>query len=64
MWLSQPSELQFARDGGVAEPNISENLIPNQCTLLIHRVLGADSGTVNTVVTVPSPTPLVCECMQ
>ena len=32
---------------------------PNQCILLIHMILGAKSGMVNAVVTVPCPTSLL-----
>ena len=42
----------------MAEPKNLENKSPNQCILLIHGVLGSNSGTVNTIVTVPCATPL------
>ena len=58
VWYGQPSEVQFTRGGGMAEPKILEIWSPNQGILLIHGVLGANSGTVNTVVTVPCATPL------
>ena len=58
MWYGQPSEVQFTRGRMVAEAKILEILMPDQCILLIYRVLGANSGTVNTVVTVPCATPL------
>ena len=57
MWCGQPPEIQFTRGGGVAEPKIFGIFFPNQCTLVVHGVLGAKRGTVNTVVTVPYPTP-------
>ena len=42
----------------MAEPKMLEIQSPNQCIILIHGVLGAKSGTGNTVVTVPCATPL------
>ena len=36
----------------MAEPKNLETQSTSQCILLIHGVLGANSGTVNTVVTV------------
>ena len=53
VWYGQPCEVQFTRGGGMAERTILEIWSPNQCILLINRVLGANSGTVRTVVTVP-----------
>ena len=45
----------------MAEPKISEIDCPKLCILFIHRVTGPKRGTVNTVVTVPCPTPLTLQ---
>ena len=42
VWYRQPSEVQFTRGEGMAEPKFFGNLEP---ILLIHGILGANSGT-------------------
>ena len=39
MWYGQPSEVQFTREGVVAEPKLLEFWVPDQCILLINGVL-------------------------
>ena len=51
MWYGQPSEVQFSRRGGIAEPKSLEILSLDYCILLLHGYLGqkvvpgAKSGT-------------------
>ena len=44
VWYGQPCEIQFTREGRVAETNILEIQSPHGCILLVQWVIGPKGG--------------------